>query len=77
MRAAPTSRAMVPLIACPVTCRSVAIHGQVDPAQFMSADTHGFVVDCQHCGGIHEYDAANVFFDPVDARRFSFLAATQ
>jgi hypothetical protein len=74
---APTSRAMVPLIACPATCRPVAIHGNVDPAHFMSADLHGFVIDCEHCGGVHEYDAADVFFDPADAPRFSSLAVTQ
>ena len=71
------SRAMAPLIACPITNRPIAIHGKVDPAHFMSADLHGFVIDCEHCGGIHEYDAADVFFDPADARRFSSLAVTQ
>jgi hypothetical protein len=68
---APTLRAMAALIACPITCRSIAIHGHVDPANFMSADLHGFVIDCEHCGGIHEYDAADVFFDPADAPGFS------
>ena len=66
------SRAMVPLIACPITNRPIAIHGHVDPAHFMSADLHGFVIDCEHCGGgFHEYDVTDVFFDPADAPRFS------
>jgi hypothetical protein len=68
--AAPIVNCKVPLIACPVSRRPITIHGPVDPIT-LRADEDGFILDCEHCGGIHEYGASDIFFDPADARRFS------